>query len=180
MTTRIVAPLLASTVLVSCGNDPKAPSKANFLPVIRAEIEKNNPYCEVVLKGQFMYAIPASPLQTALTKRGLLIPYSRYPPGTGWIVSPEGMKLGPRQNRNVGDFIACLAEGAEVAEIVKWTEPENLLGIIMTNVTYTIKPTKVAAWVTPDLAPLIPQLRDAHKRTIDLQLTGEGWETALL
>lgn len=170
---RIAAPLLACAALAACGSGPKTPSDANFRAAINAELAKDNPYC-LRLKPGLYRGIPPSPLTNALGKRGLL-----EPAGTHWHMNEESLKTLYQGRKWPGPGLhACIAEGAEVAAIVNWTEPANLFGKTVTEVTYTMQPTKVAAWITPDIAPLIPHLAEKPERTIALHLTAKGWEVA--
>jgi hypothetical protein len=173
MEIRISALLASMVILSACGTDPKAPSDAKFRSVINAELAKSNPYCEELQPGLYS-GIPSSPLADALGKRGLL-----KPNGRNWFMDNEASKsLLPGQKVPPWGLSACVADGAEVAAIVNWTEPANMFGTISTKVKYTIKPTKRAAWITPDLEPLLPKRSDDKPRTMEMVLTAKGWEKA--
>lgn len=173
---RIGIPLLLLLyTLTACGNNLKAPNEANFRAAINAELAKKNPYCREILRAEITGHIEPSPLATTLGKHRFLDPFG---PRGWWNVSPEGKKLAPSGSPPSTSLEACTADGAEVAKIDNWTEPASMFGTTVTEVSYTYKPTKVAAWITPDIVPLIPNLNKEVSRKITLTLTAKGWEKA--
>lgn len=166
----IAASCLASVVLAACNGGTEAPSDATFRAAINAELAKDNPYCLRLEPGLYR-GIPPSPLTNALGKRGLL-----EPAGTHWRMNEESLRALYQGRKRPGlGLFGCIAEGAQVDNVVNWTVPTTA-GITFTEVTYTMKPTKVSAWITPDIAPLIPQLAEKPERTMELRLTAKGWE----
>jgi hypothetical protein len=201
-----------AVVLTSCGIfDKKAPTKGNFKRAIQASIE-GKPRCfeaEVpkdvpAWLGKLRLDENLEPLVAAglVQRSNAQVPESQNPfavsfgkkeapkivPGFHYDLTDLGKKVSRPVEARVAMFGASANERQfcyatpRVDEVVRYTEPSNVMGITVTEVTYTYHLADFADWAT---APALAQkkflqhalsLRDhPEEAQKTLILTSDGW-----
>jgi hypothetical protein len=198
----LFAAIASCAVLLSaCGENPKAPSKANFTKAINAHFADPARCTSVDLPYRYSsdspdtktFRVPKTVADrwswmAVLAKRGLFItkPYTERfgDGGLDYTITDQGLKwhrLATRQNLFMGEVkvpVLCIGH-REVVGIDRFTEPTAVMGMTITQVRYRYRLADQPSWL-PQIAELLPNLPvgDAIEADTTLVLTNNGWEWA--
>ena len=188
----------------SC-HDPKGATKANFKSAIQTALDKRPSCLSIALpaepRGMLDGRPKADPQLDAPVAAGLATKNLVMMQNSGWTLnggpkqiqgthydfSAEGRKYAAHPEHS-GLMIntATLCYGTpEVIEIVRYSEPGNLMGQTMTNVVYNTALKSVPSWAKDkELSDQFPELRKLptqdhpQESHIDLVLMNDGWRVA--
>jgi hypothetical protein len=191
-------------LVVSCGSKKDA-NKGNFLAAIQAELDKE-PVCIVATlpqdapsgNGQMKTLDQLEPLvRASLVKRTETMVHrsqfdvmleDRRPkqiPGYRYELSDLGKKYVMGVRTLTGMLPEICYGKKKVEEVVRFTEPSSARGMTVSQVSYTWKPTDIAAWARdPDIEKMFYTSRFLNAANIpqeakmDLVLSNDGWHFA--
>jgi len=202
--------LLLGALLAGCGNDPKAANEANFTAAIDAGLGDpgsssvclaNVPTFPGQLSDQYAYggAMPDSSRYDAFVRAGLaeertvigtqaatfFAPARHFHIKEYRLTAAGRSALTTQKNAFLGDVQGFCYASYRVGKIINFTEPEDLMGMRVTQVRWVPKVVTVADWATSDRATsALPDIKEnlqtitTQEKTTALALTNTGWEIA--
>lgn len=194
--------LIAVAVLLSACSDPKSANEKNFKIAIQKKLDEARPTCYVI--ANFPGTIPNSLDNDklsfkALVDAGMLTVKDESRMTTGLMfnkvavqpvfsLTEEGKKYykPAMMKSGLGDDFGGFCFGKPIVrEIVEFTEPADVMGGRVSQVTYTYELSELPAWAKqPQIVAALPKLKkdvESEKTPIKtrdiLVLTNNGWKS---